>query len=118
MAPGNSNLVRENSILWPANQMVSVPSVKTLTAHSSLAGTADYNDLLMAELKRIHFQVSPVNSEPKEFSVIAMVVCGSELQIGVLYMHTRERRMCMAIPKDCQATTFTLFLKIWRRTFG
>src|SRR6185503_15461121 len=112
MGFGNSSLVHQNSILWLANQMVSVPLVKTLTAHSWLAGMAESTDFLMGKPRRIHFQVSRVNSVSKEFCVTGMVACGSELQIGVLSTYTTERRIYMEIPKDFQATTFMLFLKI------
>src|SRR5689334_9635764 len=109
MGFGNSNLVRRNSTLWLANQMESVPLAKTLTAHSWWAGTAEFIGFLRDERRRIHYQVSRVNLEPKELSVIAMMDFGSEPQIAVLSMHITERRMCTVIPKDSQATTFTIF---------
>src|SRR4030095_537487 len=118
MGFGDSDLVRQSSILCLANPMVYVPLVKTLTARFWLAGMAEFTDILLREPRRIHFQESRVASEPKEFSVIATVVCGSEPLIAVLYMHTTERQMCMEIPKDSQLTTFTRFSKIGRKTFG
>src|ERR1044072_268480 len=118
MGFGNSGLVHQNSILWLVNQMVSVALVKMLTAHSWLGGMAESTAFLMGKPRNIHFQVSRVDSESKEFSVIGMVACGSELQIRVLFTHTTEKRICFGVPKDSQATTFILSLKIGKRTFG
>src|ERR1044072_7133774 len=95
---GNGNLDHQNSIHSQESLTAFSVSVKTTTAHCSLAGTAEFTVSLRAKRNRIQSPEEWAKSALEGCFEIVTVVCGLELKARASYMYTTDSQMYL----DCR----------------
>src|SRR5687767_520874 len=98
--------------------MASSVSVKTMTAHCSSAGTAEFTVSSMAKRRRIQSPEEWARPGADGCFVTGMAVYGLELSTRELYMYTKEGQMYLDYHAASQARAPTHFLRIGKGIFG
>src|SRR5215213_3512021 len=112
MACGDGSLAHRNFIRSPASPMASSVLVKTRTARSSSAGTAEFTVSLTAKRRLIQFRAEWDRFAAEGCYVAATAVCGSELTTRESYIYGGERQTYLDCHWASQAKPLAYFLRI------
>src|SRR5215212_5692403 len=115
---GDGSLDRQNSIRSLASLMAFSVSVKTATAHCSLAGMAGFTGSLMAKPSSIQSPEEWARSAAAGCFVTGVAACGLEPSTRGSYMYARENQMYLDCHRASQAKRLTYCLRIGKVTSG